>query len=86
MLDLQIWEGAEQYWEAYRVLNRARWRDMGDPLPLRHADIVAYGTAFGFVNDLEELCDIVSSLDQIELGWLAAHRRPEPQPQHPPPG
>lgn len=56
---------------------------MGDPLPLRHADIVAYGTAFGHTADLEEFCEIIGTLDQTELGWKAEHRQ-APAIQHPP--
>lgn len=77
LLDLELAQGAEQYWEAYWRLHRSRGSDMGEVIALREADIVAHAAAFGF-GDMEEFYEMITAMD---TAYLEFHRtRPRSSP------
>jgi hypothetical protein len=74
----EIWEGGQGYWAAYLSLHRSRGRDMGEPLPIREADLLAYAAATGMPAsgiELEEFCEMVRALDEVFLKHAADRRR-----------
>lgn len=69
-----VWEPAEPYRHAFRVLSGARGHGFAGPLPLAYSELRAYAEANGFAEsmaDLEEFVLLLQGQDAAYLGFTA---------------